>query len=173
MIEIGPGTDDAWGAADEALAGPIVISLREARLVVERILQLSPLDSGMIPSVADAVLYSQMQGGGGFQALLDCHANLTCGQPPDPYDPVSIVCHGVHAWVVAPGLADLTVELAFAGGGSFLATSIAAIGELAILPALIARHGVAAEIEITGGDAVRIQVEPGRPASPAAARWMA
>ena len=160
-------TDAQSGEADEALSGPITISLREARLVVGRILQLSPLDSGLIASVTDAVLYSEILGLGGFQTLLDGYAHLTCGHPPDPYDPVSIVCHGVHAWVVAPALADVAVEMAFSGGGSLLATGIAACDELAVLPGFAARHGVVVELADAGTGAVDIHVAA---AVPAAAR---
>jgi hypothetical protein len=156
---------DSELGADEALAGPIVISLREARLVVERILNLAPLEPGLTPAVGDVVLYSQRLGLGGFRALLDGYTGLSCGTPPSLGDRVA--CHGAHAWVVAPGLADLAVEQAFSGGGTIHVTDIAAASELAVLPSLAARHGVTVQVSVTAADDALIHAAPaGGPPGP-------
>ena len=143
-----PPADDAFGA-DEALTGPIVISLREARLVVERILLLAPVPPGLVPDVRESVLVSQMLGLGGFSLLLDSYAELSAGAAPS-LEGESLHCHGAHAWLVAPAVADLAVEAAFAGGGTFRVSDVRAPAELATATGLAARHGAQVQLGAAG-----------------------
>ncbi len=145
MNAIIPPTLDELGA-DEALTGPIVISLREARLVVERILLLSPVPPGLMQDVRETVLISQMLGLGGFSTLLDGYTELTAAAVPS-LEGTNLRCHGAHAWLVAPAIADLAVEAAFVGGGTLHVTGIRAPEELPTVTGLAARHG--AQLRVT------------------------
>lgn len=146
MNAILPPPIDEFGA-DEALTGPIVISLREARLVVERILLLSPVPPGLAPDVRETVLISQMLGLGGFSALLEHYAELTPAAAPT-LEGTELHCQGAHAWLVAPAIADLAVEAAFAGGGTLHVTGVRAPAELPTVTGLASRHG--AQLRLDG-----------------------
>jgi hypothetical protein len=159
---------DAALEADEALTGPIMISLREARLVAERILLLSPVLPGLVPGVRDAVLYSEALGLGGFRALLDGYAGLARCPPPGVHErdgALHVDCHGAHAWTVAPGLADLAVEQCFSGGGEFVVTAVAAAEELAIVTGLAARYGVQVSVTTEGPVVIRAASASEQPAA--------
>ena len=148
---------------DEALTGPIVVALREARLVVERILLLSALPPGLVADVREAVLYSQMLGLGGFRALLDSYADLRAAPPAavsEEGGATHVTFPGLHAWTVAPVLADLAVAAAAAGGGVVVAHGVHAPAELATIAGFADRHGVRVRVAVEADEAVRIEALP-------------
>lgn len=124
---------------------------REIRLVVERILLLTPLPHGFIPAVRDVVLYSAVAGRGGMPLLLERLDLLKRADPralrvaePEP-GRFEVACGGQHAWVALPSLLDLAAEaVALHGSALVTATDVEDPEELLVAAALGRRQGMLA-----------------------------
>ncbi|PWC32765.1 hypothetical protein [Azospirillum sp. TSO35-2] len=162
--------------ANDATAGsgvPLQVSLRESRLVLERLMQVTRVEPGLVPSLRDCALYSAALGLGGFPEL-PRHLDLLRAAKPtglrildgaDTPLPDTLVadCTGQHAWIAAPALVDLCVERHRRGlPGGVVALNLTETGELQIAGALAEAHGLSATVtaaEQDGGTAVRLSVQ--------------
>lgn len=137
------------------------VSVREARMCIDRILLVCGLPSGYVHGVREVVLLSQSMGLGGFRALYEGHAGLREGfldrvVVADAEDGALVVDGaGIHAWVLLPTLMDLGVERARAAGRATLRVSgVTAVHELHVMAGLGKRYGIGAEVsqpDETGG----------------------
>jgi hypothetical protein len=132
----------------------LLISLREARLVVQRILLVAGLPGGLTADVGDAIVYAQAMGLRAFDRLLAIHAELWEGRVPitvsrDAQGATQLDCHGGHAWLVAPSLLDLLAECHDEGRAAVLiASRVADMGQLALLTAFAQRSGHRVRVEL-------------------------
>ncbi len=108
------------------MTAPIVLLPREIRLVVERLLMLTPLPHGFVPAVRDVVLYSAIAGLGGLEMLVERLEALTHADPtalrieePEPGH-FAVDAAGQHAWIVLPSLLDLAAEAVARHGSAVL-----------------------------------------------------
>ncbi len=131
----------------------IQVSVREARMAVERTLMTCGIAKGYVPAVRDCVLLSQSMGLAGFEGLLGQHAalsgaDLTAIQLLDfDQDPMLLDGGGLHAWLVLPGAVDIGVAAARTRGSSTLRlVNVAHFAELQIAQALASRYATVAEV---------------------------
>lgn len=134
--------------------GPVVLLPREVRLVVERILLLTRLPAGAVPSVRDAVLYSAAAGLGGLPLLQSSFETLRACDPAaiglDEPAPGRLVLRGggQHAWVVLPVLLDALAEAAERRGEATVEIAeVVDAEELRAAAALAPRWGLAVRAE--------------------------
>ncbi|CAO3360666.1 hypothetical protein [Azospirillum palustre] len=161
-------------ANDAAAASgvPLRVSLRESRLVLERLMQVTRVEPGLVPSLRDCALYSAALGLGGFPELLRHLDLLRVAKPiglrilegaETPLPDISVAdCTGQHAWIAAPFLVDLCVEQHCRGRpGILVARNLTEIGELHIAGALAEAHGLSATVTAVeqDGTAVRLSVQ--------------
>lgn len=129
------------------------VSVREARMCIDRILLVCRLPPGYVHGVREVVLLSQSMGLGGFRALYEGHERLREGW----LDRVSVVDAddgalvvdggGIHAWVLLPTLMDLGVERARSAGRATLRVSgVQDLHELHVMAGLGRRYGIGAEV---------------------------
>jgi hypothetical protein len=124
---------------------------REIRLVVERLLLLTPLPFGFVPAVRDVVLYSAIAGLGGLPLLLDRLEALKRADPrairvaePEP-GRFEVDCADQHAWVALPSLLDLAAEgVALHRSAVVTVTAVQDPGELLAAAGLGRRQGLLA-----------------------------
>lgn len=126
----------------------IHISVREARMWVDRILLVAGLPSGYVPAVRECVLASQALELGGFESLLriydklDMRALVKMRIDRIQDDTLAIDAGGMHAWLLAPTLIDLAVDLARKYGcANVRIRQVEYVDELPIVAALAKRHG--------------------------------
>jgi len=141
----------------------LTISVREARLIVERILLTLDLGSGYAPSVRDVVLTSQSLGRAGFVGLADTRrqASLKAGAAhlanvsvQRKASDIMVTAPQLHAWLVLPIWLDQIVAQVRQDGACVC--SISGVTEPAELAAIVphaARYGirVAFDLEEDGG----------------------
>ncbi|MGG5823853.1 hypothetical protein [Falsiroseomonas sp. HW251] len=129
----------------------VVLLPREIRLVVERLLLLTPLPFAFVPAVRDVVLYSAIAGLGGLPLLLERLEELKAADPrairvaePEP-GRFEVDCGGQHAWVALPSLLDLAAEgVALHGSAVVTASELRDPEELLAAAGLGRRQGVLA-----------------------------
>lgn len=142
-----------------AVTGQIMhLSVREVRMIVERILLTTGLPDGFVPAVRDCVLYSQAMGLGGMGALKRDYDLLKSAQPASMKfafaadGVVELDAAGQHAWVVAPNLIDLVLAEARTGRHSVVRVrDVAEVPELALLRGYGGRFGAELDINIESG----------------------
>jgi hypothetical protein len=147
----------------------IHVSMRESRMCVDRILLVVGLPSGYVAAVRECVLLSQALRLGGFAHLLAHHGELSMApfqhlQLTDHQDAsVSVDGAGMHAWLLAPTLTDLAVDVARRNGhANFQVRRVIAAGEMHTVAALAVRHGAVAHVAVSaavGGDAPCATIE--------------
>lgn len=151
-----------------AVNGPdCIVSLREARIVIDRLLQWKGFPAGRRPALTDAGLYSASLGLSGFERLLDNidvlkfgierHSTIS-GDETD----LCLDAHGKHAWAVAEEVSDLLTEMDRRHGkGCVKAVNLVAAEELAVVGPVIQKYDLDAHMEISqSGTAVACVVEP-------------
>lgn len=132
----------------------IQVSVREGRLVTDRLLLTLGIPSGYVIAVRECVLVSQSAGLGGFARLAADRTSLATpfvDTMKRSRDGSAIVCEagGSHAWIVLPTIVDLAVAAARKAGPSELhVRNVRASREMACVTHLAARHGVLAEATI-------------------------
>jgi hypothetical protein len=100
------------------MSDTVTLLPREIRMIVERILLLTPLPMGLVPAVRDAVLYAAGAGLGGLPLLQARFETLLAADPSalriEETSPgcLAIDAGGQHAWVVLPFLLDALGEAA-------------------------------------------------------------
>lgn len=137
---------------------PMRASLRESRMVLERLMQVVRADEGLVPSLRDCALYSAALGLGGFPAV-SAHIEALRDAAPQRIAvvteaPLTIDAAGQHAWLVAEALVDLLVAEARAGGAERAearVVNLAASAELGVVAAIARRHGFVAAL-VAGDD---------------------
>ena len=151
-----------------AMNGPdFVVSLREVRILIDRLLQWKGFSAGRRPALTESALYSASLGLSGFEVLLDNIDALKIGIENHSLlnDNTTNLCldaQGKHAWAVAEEISDLLTEMDRCNRESCVkVVNLAAPEELAVVGPLIQKHGLNAQIEILpSGTAVTHVVGP-------------
>ena len=140
------------------------LSLRECRLILERLVQAAGVPAGLLLSVRDCALYSALLPGPGLVGIAEQLARLRA----PPAAPCRIVveaprlvidCGGRHAWLVAETLLDLAIDRLRRGEEAELhAVGIGEAGELRVVTGLAEPHGLeAAAIDANGEMTLRLR----------------
>lgn len=132
----------------------ITVSLRESRMVLERLMQVARVDEGLVPALRDCALYSTALSADGFIHLTN-HLGQLSKKSTSPIsfgtldDGVTRVhCAGQHAWLVALTLVDLAVDAAQQGRDAcFVVEGAGEAQELRVAMALAQPHGLEATLE--------------------------
>ena len=108
---------------DAPFIDPMNASLREIRMVIERLVQWKGVEPGMIFSVTDCGLYSAALGLSGFEGLeaqLDKLSAAPGAMPViiDGEDTLVVDARGRHAWLIAEAVLDLAID-GHRRGGSY------------------------------------------------------
>jgi hypothetical protein len=143
---------------------PMQASLREIRMVIERLAQWKGVEPGMIFSVTDCGLYSAALGLSGFfglEAQLEKIA-ACAGARPDVQDHDGLIlvdANGAHAWLIAEAALDLAIASYRRGqGGRVMVVNVTERAELAVVSAIAQKHELSATARMDDGDAVHITV---------------
>ena len=138
---------------------PMMLSVREIRMIVERILLHAGLPQGLIPDVRDAVLYSHAQGLGGLPMFKQVFAVTSTGAPaPMTADGSTLDAGGNHAWTVAPSAIDLALAAFRNGDGPLTVVRLREADELRLLAGFAARYGAAADVTVANEATARIRI---------------
>lgn len=135
------------------LPSTLTVSLREMRMVFERLIQVTRVEAGLVQSLRECALYSAALGLGGFARLT---ANLETVKTSNPHavslsDDAGLVidCAGQHAWIAADAALELAAESLRTGGdGSVEVRNTADVGELNVIEALAQRFGLTANVKV-------------------------
>jgi hypothetical protein len=128
----------------------MIWSVREARMIVERILLAAGIPDGFVPAVRDGVLYAQAMGLDGLATL---KRDIEALQSADPAALAStpdgaLDGGGQHAFIVAPAALDLALAAFRRGEGDGIAVrDVAASDMLRVIEGLAGRHGATAMVE--------------------------
>jgi hypothetical protein len=147
--------------------GQMMVTLREVRLILERLVQVAGVPPGLLPSVRDCAVYSAALPGPGFSDMSQRIARLGECRPtaltivaetPHPI----VDAHGQHAWYVAHSLLDLAIErFLTTGHGEATAVNVAEPAELRVVAGLAEAHGLDAELLVRrDGMVVRVTARP-------------
>jgi hypothetical protein len=135
----------------------MTVSLRESRLVLERLMQVTRVDEGLVPVLRDCALYSAALGLSGFKNLTS-HLGLLQGKRVEPLSlreevgandvAAHVDCGGQHAWVVAPTLVDLAADALTTADrpAVFIVEAVNQPHELHVCKALGEAHGLEADV---------------------------
>lgn len=142
----------------------VVLSVRETRMIVERILLTTGLPDGFVPAAGNCVLYSQALGLGGLAALetvlddlkgADCTALRLVEDRPETS---ALDGGGLHAWLIANDALELALARHRAGAvGQVEVRNVSSPDELLVMEGLAYRHDARADVVlVAGGAKVRI-----------------
>lgn len=132
----------------------MTLSVRETRMIVERILLVTGLPEGFVPAVRDCVLYSQAMGLDGLEELKRAFEVLKQARPQairalSERDRSVLDGAGQHAWVAAPGVLDIALASARNGSAHEIAVgNLVAPRELCVLASLAGRYGAEAHVSL-------------------------
>jgi hypothetical protein len=146
----------------------ILLSVRETRLIVERILLLTDLPRGSVTAVREAILACEGQRLGALAHLRDDFDSIRAMQPARVFffeadGKAELDAKGEHAWAIMPSLVELVVEQCrrpVAGQAAGRGTASLAVHDvrmpamLAALTPLALRHQVSLGITITDDGAL-------------------
>ena len=141
----------------------LTISLREARLILERLVQAAGAPPGMLISARDVAVAVAVATPAGFAAMPEWIAALRNSFPrplaiTKDGDTFVVDCGGQHAFYCAEALLDLAVDADRRNAGAIRASGIGAPSALAALTVLAERHGYDAELtEETGAIAIGLR----------------
>lgn len=143
----------------------ITLSVRETRMIVERILLATGLPAGLVPAVCNAVLYSQamgLSGVAGFQRHIE---TLKAAR----YDAIQLIDNdrldggGQHAWLLADAALDLALaQYRMHSAGEITVSHVAEAAELRVAAGLAERHRAQATVEQIDADRVVIRITADR-----------
>ncbi|QDY99160.1 hypothetical protein FQ775_01555 [Nitratireductor mangrovi] len=142
-------------AAGEMRSRTIHVSVREGRLVVDRVLLTLAIPAGYIPAVREVILTSESLGLGGFGHLLQAVDSVaepfldavTVQETPDRG--IRIDGGEIHAWMLAPTAIDLLVDQARRSGTSTISlTGIREPRELEVMQGLATRYGARISVDV-------------------------
>lgn len=156
---------------------PFKLTLREARMIVDRILLQTQVPAGSIPTVRDTILYAEAAG---LPALKHLHDRieelkamnlrrlLLLGAEAGE---LALDAQGEHAFGVAPALLDLAVAEARRHGKAVIrVTNLGAPEFLAGLPAYAWRWQCDVEVKTDAAGQIYIAARDRRPKDAGAAR---
>ena len=135
------------------------LSVREVRMIVERILLAARLPQGFIPDVRDAVMYSHAMGLGGlslFQQRFVTVPSLPLSSMTMEGD--TLDGGGNHAWMVAPSAIDFAIATHQNGGGMLMVRNVSDIAELKLLEGFAGRYGASAQVTLKDKDIAIVSV---------------
>ncbi|MBC57179.1 MAG: hypothetical protein CL814_09595 [Confluentimicrobium sp.] len=144
-------------------------SLRESRMVIERLLQYKGIPSGRRPSVTDAGLYSASMGLSGFERLLEMLDRLSeniavTSELSETPDGLSFDAGDKHAWLVAEEITDLLVDnYKRQAPARINVMNVACPAELQVVKSLIQKHGLGADVKYAGDVVVITLTEADQP----------
>ena len=130
------------------------VSLRESRMVLERLVQVARVPDGLVASVRDCALYSAALGLGGFDRLQE---NLDALNAADLWriglkGETALDAGGLHAWLVAELAVDLAVASMRTGGdGQVHLGNVQRVEELGVATGFSVRHGFVAVVDSRPG----------------------
>lgn len=145
------------------------LTLREIRLIVERLVQAAGVAPGLLFAARDAAVVSAVLPVAGFANLSTEIAVLAAStakparlsEGEDGVLQVDVA--GQHPWLVAEALLDLAVEqFRLSGRGEILARGAVSPREFGVIAGLAEKHGLAASCSATA-DGMLLQIRP-RPA---------
>jgi hypothetical protein len=152
----------------------MTLSVREVRMITERLLLVAGLADGFVPAVRDCVLYSQAMDLGGLAAL-ERDFDLLKQARPIAMTSVAMAsglcefdARGQHAWIAAPAVLDLALASFRRGGrGEIVVRRVEAGDELSVVAGLAGRYGATVEVvadrqDATSGTRARIRVTADR-----------
>lgn len=136
----------------------VTLSVRETRMIVERILLASGLPDGIVPAIGNCVIYSQAMQLGGLAAFESSIAVISETRLSAirlvQESPEACVIDGGrnHAWLIANDALDLAVASYRRGGAGFVEVrNVHAAAEGRVIEGLAQRHGARAEVAIAAG----------------------
>jgi hypothetical protein len=142
----------------------LMASVRESRMVLERMLQHAGVPDGLLFSVRDCALYSAALGLSGYRGLDRQIERLRKARPDrlelvSEYPTMIVDCNGEHAWIVADTLLELAVEaLRLTGKGRVIARGVAEPSEAAVIRALAEKYDLEASVTAVPSGDVEITV---------------
>ena len=142
---------------DASFIDPMNASLREIRMVVERLVQWKGVEPGMIFSVTDCGLYSAALGLSGFEGLEAQLEMLSAAKGTTPViidgeDTLVVDARGRHAWLIAEAVLDLAIDGHRRGGsGTVSVINASEPAELAVMSGIAQKHGLSAKAVHKGG----------------------
>ncbi|HEX2890578.1 hypothetical protein [Vineibacter terrae] len=145
------------------------LSLREIRMVLERLVQAAGTPAVLLPAMRDAAMYSAILPVCGFEGIEAqiAHLQEAAQQPPSLQEGQAgllVEAAGRHAWLIADAVLDLAIaQFRLTGQGEVLATGVAQAAELRVIEGLAERHGLSAQA-VPDGTGMRVRVAP-RPAA--------
>ncbi|BCH28997.1 hypothetical protein MesoLjLc_09270 [Mesorhizobium sp. L-8-10] len=143
---------------------PMNATLRESRMVLERLVQWKGVEPGMIFSVMDCGVYSAALGPSGCEDL-ERQIALLASSPSAPIsiieagDAIRIDAGGRHAWLIAEPALDLAIdEYRRKGAGAVTVVNAVEPAELRIVAAIAEKHELSATATAGDDGSVRIEV---------------
>jgi len=139
----------------------LLLSLRECRLILERLVQAAGAPPGLLHAVRDCALYSAILPGPGLAAMAGHLEALRASKPlrlalTEKGDRLVADANGQHAWYAAPTILDLAVaRYRLTGIGNVVVENLAEPGELRIVAGLAEPYGLLG-VATPRGDAVTI-----------------
>lgn len=137
----------------------MTLSLREARMVLERLVLVAGIDAGLVPSLRECALFSAALGPAGFEGI-EANMNALRGADPkrlkmsDEGGRVVLDGHGLHAWFGIHPLVDLLCEQLHEGRSAKVrVTGFAQADELAVAAPIGLRQGISVAIRFQDGEA--------------------
>lgn len=148
---------------------PMNATLRESRMVLERLVQWKGVEPGMIFSVMDCGLYSAALGLSGYEDLERQIDLLAAAAAPismvETDGAIRIDAGGRHAWLIAEPALDVAIdEYRRKGEGSVTIINVVEPAELGVVAAIAEKHELAAGAAIGADGSARIEVGPRDPA---------
>jgi hypothetical protein len=139
-------------------------TLRESRMVLERLCQSIGVKDGILRSLTDCGVYSAALGLAGFAGLerqlgLLKDIALESVSASDEDGLMVFDAAGQHAWVVAEPALDLAVAAhRLEGEGAVLIVNVAEPAEIGVLRAIAEKHDVKVELELQTNRGVLVRV---------------
>lgn len=158
--------------------GDVVLSVRETRMIVERILLTLNMPQGFVPAVGNCILYSQALRLGGLAAFQDTMDAIAAGRLDDMTlredgNGLTLDGGGNHAWLVANDALDLALAEYRLGRGDFLEVrNVQSADELRVIEGLAERHRAGAEVQM-GESGARLRIVADRLSGEDAVMWAA
>jgi hypothetical protein len=130
----------------------LVLSLREMRLIVERLVQAAGTPTGLLPAVRDCAFFSAALPGPGLEDFVGRVEALRASRPAPlrllaDEPALDVDCGGQHAWFAAEALLDIAVErFRLTGEGCVIARNLGSADELRVASGLVERYGLRADV---------------------------
>ncbi|MDI6025638.1 hypothetical protein QBK99_05395 [Corticibacterium sp. UT-5YL-CI-8] len=130
---------------------PLATSLRENRLVMERLVQWKGVTPGLIFSVMDCAVFAlalDLISHTDIEMHLDQLAAPSCKvSVSDTEERIVVDAGGRHAWLIAESALDLAIAAYRVGGPEVIVTNIAESDQLGVVAAIAEKHHLSAVVE--------------------------